>query len=164
MDAIVSAFAGRIGDLVRYECIVEQIRCEDHGVRIIYRGPDGAERAVRADYAVRTNPAPVLKDIPNNFSPETQAAIESRDFVEAVKVTFRARRWFWEDDLAIFGGISWTDSDITKFWYPCNGYHRPKGVLVGAKIWRSGPGRRYSAMSGPERLRAALEEGEPLHP
>ena len=164
MDAIVRAFAERIGDLVRYECIVEQIRREDHKVRIIYRGPDGAERVVRADYAICTIPAPVLKDIPNDFSPETQAAIESLDFVEAVKVAFQARRRFWEDDSAIYGGISWTDSDITQIWYPCNGYHQPKGVLVGAYIWSSGPGRRYSAMSAPERLRAALEEGEPLHP
>ena len=160
MDAIVRAFAERIGDLVRYECIVEQIRREDHGVRIVYRGPDGAERTVRADYAICTIP----EDIPNDFSSEMRAAIESLDFVEAVKVAFQARRRFWEDDSAIYGGISWTDGDITQIWYPCNGYQRPKGVLVGAYIWSSGPGRRYSAMSAPERLRAALEEGEPLHP
>ena len=164
MDAIVRAFAERTGGLVQYECIVEQIRRQDNGVRIVYRGPDGAERAVRADYAICTIPAPVLKDIPNDFSPETQAAIESLEFVEAVKVAFQARRRFWEDDSAIYGGISWTDSDITQIWYPCNGYHQPKGVLVGAYIWSSNPGRRYSAMPAPERLRAAMEEGEPLHP
>ena len=45
------------------------------------------------------------------------------------------------------------------------GYHRPKGVPVGAYIWSREPGLRYSAMPAPERrLRAALEEGEPLHP
>ena len=164
MDAIVHALAERIGDLVRYACIVEQIRREDHGVRVVYRDPDGAERAVRADYAICTIPAPVLKDIPNDFSSETQAAIESLDFVEAVKVAFQAKRRFWEEDSAIYGGISWTDSDITQIWYPCNGYQQPKGVLVGAYIWSSAPGRRYSAMSAPERLRAALAEGEPLHP
>ena len=164
MDAIVRAFADRTGHLVQYGCVVLQIRRQDHGVRIVYRGQDGAERAVSADFAICTIPAPVLKDIPNDFSSETQAAIESLEFVEAVKVAFQAKRRFWEDDSAIYGGISWTDSDITQIWYPCNGYHQPKGVLVGAYIWSSGPGRRYSAMSGPERLHAALEEGEPLHP
>ena len=164
MDAIVGAFAERVGDLVRYECIVEQIRRQDDGVRIVYRGPDGAERAVVADYAICTIPAPVLKDIPNDFSPETQAALESLEFVEAVKVAFQAKRRFWEEDAAIYGGISWTDNDITQIWYPCNGYHRPKGVLVGAYIWSREPGLRYSAMPAPERLRAALAEGEPLHP
>ncbi len=135
-----------------------------NGVRIVCRDPDGTERAVRADFAICTIPAPVLKDIPNDFSPETRAAIGSLEFVEAVKVAFQARRRFWEDDSAIYGGISWTDSDIAQIWYPCNGYHRPKGVLVGAYIWSRDPGRRYSAMSATERLRAALEEGGPLHP
>ncbi|MYF89133.1 MAG: hypothetical protein F4186_07125, partial [Boseongicola sp. SB0676_bin_33] len=36
--------------------------------------------------------------------------------------------------------------------------------LVAAYIGCSCPGRRYSALPSPERLRAALEEGEPLHP
>ena len=164
MDAIVRAFAGRVGDLVRYDCIVEQIRRQGDGVRIVYRGPDGAERTVEADYAICTIPAPVLKDIANDFSPETRSALESLEFVEAVKVAFQAKRRFWEEDAAIYGGISWTDNDITQVWYPCNGYHRPKGVLVGAYIWGREPGLRYTAMPAPERLKAALAEGEALHP
>lgn len=32
----------------------------------------------------------------------------------------------------IFGGISWTDDDITQIWYPSNDYHDEKGVLTGA--------------------------------
>ena len=164
MDAIVRAFAERVGHLVQYGCIVEQVRRQGDGARIEYRGPDGAERSVLADYAVCTIPAPVAKGIPNDFSPATQAALESLEFVEAVKIAFQAKRRFWEEDSAIYGGISWTDNDITQVWYPCNGYHRSKGVLVGAYIWSQEPGLRYSALSAPERLQAALAEGEPLHP
>ena len=164
MDSIVRAFTERVGQFVQYECIVKQIRRQGDGVRVVCHGPDGVERAVLADYVICTIPAPVLKDIPNDFSPEAQAALESLEFVEAVKVAFQAKRRFWEEDSAIYGGISWTDSDITQVWYPCNGYHQPKGVLVGAYIWSKEPGLRYSAMSAPERLRAALAEGEPLHP
>lgn len=32
----------------------------------------------------------------------------------------------------IFGGISWTDNEITQIWYPSNAYHDQKGVLTGA--------------------------------
>ncbi len=32
----------------------------------------------------------------------------------------------------IFGGISWTDDDITQIWYPSTAYHDKKGVLTGA--------------------------------
>ena len=164
MDALIRAFVGRVGHLVRYECVVEEVRRQGDGVRIAYRDRDGAQRAEEADYAVCTIPAPVLKDIPNDFSSETQAALQSFDFVEAVKVAFQARRRFWEEDSAIYGGISWTDADITQVWYPCHGYQRSKGVLVGAYIWGREPGQRYSAMPASERLPAALAEGEPLHP
>ncbi len=132
MDAIVRGFAERVGHLVRYGCVVEQVRRTGEGVRIVYRGRDGAERTVPADFASCTIPAPVPKDIPNDFSPETRAAPDSLDFVDAVKVAFQAKRRFWEEDVAIYGGLFWTDNDITQIWYPCNGYHRPKGVSVGA--------------------------------
>ncbi|MEJ2754282.1 MAG: FAD-dependent oxidoreductase [Gammaproteobacteria bacterium] len=32
----------------------------------------------------------------------------------------------------IFGGISWTDNDITQIWYPSNDYQDQKGILTGA--------------------------------
>ena len=107
-----------------------------------------------------------MKDIPNDFSPETQAAIESVAFVPAVKIGFQTRRRFWEDDHAIYGGISWTDQDITQIWYPANGYHRDKGVILGAYIWddRPGQGERFANMTPPERLRTAIAEGEHIHP
>ncbi|MBE0366867.1 MULTISPECIES: flavin monoamine oxidase family protein [Pseudoalteromonas] len=32
----------------------------------------------------------------------------------------------------IFGGISWTNDEITQIWYPSTAYHDQKGVLTGA--------------------------------
>ncbi len=81
-----------------------------------------------------------------------------------MKVAFQSRRRFWEEDHAIYGGTSWTDQDITQIWYPPYGYHRDKGIIVGAYIWDKEPGLRYSAMSPAERLRAAASEGERIHP
>ena len=158
MDAIARAFEQRVRPLIRYNSPVKEIRKTSAGVRVVTgRG------AVDADFAVCTVPAPVLKDIPNDFSPETRAVIESIKFVSAVKVAFQSRR-FWEEDHAIYGGISWTDQDITQIWYPPYGYHRDKGILVGAYIWDEEPGLRFSAMTPAERLRAAAAEGEGIHP
>lgn len=114
---------------------------------------------IEADFAISSLPAPVLKDLPNDFSAETQTAIESVKFVSAVKVAFQARRRFWEEDQAIYGGISWTDQDITQIWYPPYGYHRSKGVIVGAYIWSEQPGLRFTNMTPTERLQAAMAEG-----
>ena len=159
MDAIAKAFEQRVGPLIRYDSIVEEIRKTPAGVRVAAGG-----EAVDADFAICTIPATVLKDIPNDFSPETRTVIESITFVPAVKIAFQTRRRFWEEDDAIYGGISWTDQDITQIWYPPYGYHRDKGVLVGAYIWGKEPGLRFSAMSPAERLREAVAEGERIHP
>ena len=162
MDAIAKAFEERVHGLIKYESVVEEIRKTSNGARIVYNGG----QAMEADFAICTIPAPVLKDIPNDFSPETQAAIESTTFVPAVKIGFQTRRRFWEEDHAIYGGISWTNQDITQIWYPANGFHRDKGVIMGAYIWddRPGQGERFANMTPPDRLRVAIADGENIHP
>ena len=165
MDAIPEAFEERVGHLIRYRSIVEEIRKTPDGVRIVYRRRRRRSmRVLDADFAICAIPAPVLKDIPSDFSPETQMAIESIEFTKAVKIGFQARRRFWEEDHGIYGGISWTDQDITQIWYPPYGYHRAKGVILGAYIWDDEPGLRYTAMTPDERLQAAIAQGEHLHP
>ena len=164
MDAIVAAFEERVEPLIAYRSIVTSIRKTTDGVRIVFRRRRGRRRVLEADYAICAIPAPVLRDIPNDFSPETQAAIESIEFTNAVKIGFQAQRRFWEEDNAIYGGISWTDQDITQIWYPAYGYHREKGIVLGAYIWDPEPGLRYSEMTPSERLQAAVDEGELIHP
>ena len=164
MDAIPRAFEARIGHLIQYGSVVKEIRKTSGGVRVIYSHESTGTKAIEADFAICTIPAAVLKDIPNDFSPEAQAALEGMEFVEAVKVGFQARRRFWEEDEAIYGGVSWTDRDITQIWYPSQGYHRLKGIVMGAYIWDKEPGLRFTAMTPAARLRSAVVEGEQLHP
>lgn len=54
----------------------------------------------------------------------------------------------------IFGGISWTDDEITQIWYPSTGYHDQKGVLTGAYNFRD-IAFRWGEMSISERLKTA---------
>ena len=165
MDAIVKAFEKRVGALIRYRSVVTEIRKTPKGVRVVYRRSSGnARKALEADFAICSIPAPVLKDIPSDFAPRTQKALESIKFVPAVKIGFQARRRFWEEDHAIYGGISWTDLDVTQIWYPAYGYHRRKGIVMGAYVWNEKPCLRYTAMTPPERLRASLAEGGQVHP
>ena len=165
MDAIVRAFETRVGGLIRYGSVVEEIRKTGRGVRVVHRSArSGVTAALEADFAICTIPAPVLKDIASDFAPETRAAIRVHAFGPAVKIAFQTRRRFWEDDHAIYGGISWTDQDITQIWYPPHGFHRAKGVILGAYIWSEKPGLRFQAMRPPERLNAAIAQGGQIHP
>ena len=133
MDAIVEAFKVRVGRLIRYQSIVTRIDNLTDGVRIAYRNKEGVMESLEADFAVCTIPATVLRDIPNNFAAETQNAIASTPYDTAFKIAFQARRRFWEEDHAIYGGISWTTpSGVEQIWYPSYGYHRKKGVILGS--------------------------------
>ena len=164
MDAIARAFERRVGALIRYGRVVTEVRKTPGGARIVCRDTQtGADEAVEADFAICTIPATVLKDVPNDFSPEVRAALASVKFVPAVKIAFQARRRFWEEDHAIYGGISWTDQDITQIWYPANGYHRDRGVILGAYVWDDEPCKRFERMPPPERLQAAMAEGGRIH-
>ncbi|MDE0059278.1 MAG: FAD-dependent oxidoreductase [Defluviicoccus sp.] len=165
MDAIASAFEARVGGLIRFGRVVERIERTGRGVRIVHRAArSGARAALEADFAICTVPAPVLKDIAGDFAPETRAAIASAAFGNAVKIAFQTRRRFWEDDLAIYGGISWTGQDIAQIWYPPYGYHRDRGVILGAYIWGRKPGLRFQGMRPEARLAAAIAQGERVHP
>ena len=164
MDAIVDAFKQRVGHLIQYRSPVEEIQQTEGGAQITYSRDGRPAEALDVDFAICTIPASVLKDITNNFSSETQTAIESVVFAPAVKIAFQTWRRFWEEDQAIYGGISWTDQDITQIWYPAAGYHRNDGVILGAYIWSHTPGWRYTDLSPYERAQAAIEEGEHLHP
>jgi monoamine oxidase len=87
---------------------------------------------------------------------DDQGGYQAKFLACTTKVGWQADRYLWQgsqvqevhDDSAdidilsvpdseigvvpIFGGISWTDNDITQIWYPSTAYHDQKGVLTGA--------------------------------
>ena len=174
MDKIVDAFTMKVGHLIRYESVVEDIRNQSPGgVRVAYSYRGAMMEPFDADFAICTIPATVLNDIPNNFSMATQDAIADTPYDSAVKIAFQGKTRFWEEpSLSIYGGISWTnfggDRDVTQIWYPANGYHRDKGIILGAYIFGV-PGfdqssaLSFAAMSPSQRLEAAIEAGENIH-
>jgi monoamine oxidase len=171
MDRIVQAFETRVGHLIRYNSVVEEISNQSEGgVRIAYSQQGVMLEPVAADFAVCTIPLTVLKDIPNNFSKETQDTIAAVPYDTAVKIAFQGKYRFWEEDDHIYGGISWTrPGDVMQIWYPSNGYHRRKGIIMGAYILGvSGIDRdaslRFADMSYSSRLDAAIQAGERIHP
>ncbi len=167
MDQIAQAFEREVGDLIEYGAEVSEIRKTPEGVRIVYKNSvSGEEKALEADYAICTFPLPVLALVDADFSPEVKAAIEvgKDSYANAVKVAFQADRRFWEEDYNIYGGISWTEKDITQIWYPSTGFQGDKGILVGAYIWDNPIGNVWGTLSPEQRLAKAIEDGTAIHP
>ncbi len=163
MDRIAEAFAARVSANLELEAVVSEIRKTASGARIVYTDRFGSAREVTADHCVCTLPATVLRNIANDFSPQHNTAIAAFNYTAATKIAFQSRR-FWEQDNNIYGGISWTDQDITQIWYPSAGFGRQNGVVVGSYIFGGPAGNAFTAQTPQQRISSTLSQANALHP
>lgn len=162
MDRIAIAFEQQVHDLIRYSCKVTAIQKTTDGVRIEYQDDAGNSGSIESDTCICTIPATVLSGIDSDFSAGHQQAIDNFSYTKATKMAFQSRR-FWEEDHHIYGGISWTDQDITQIWYPNNGFGSQQGIIVGAYTYSSSAGQRFADMNPTARLEAATLEATQIH-
>ena len=163
MDRIIDGFLRRVGDAVELRAAVREIRLEETGVEVAYTGARGEVRTVRGDYCLNSMPAHLVVGLRHNLPARYVRALSAPGRGRLVKLAFQAQRRFWEDE-HIYGGISWTNQDITQIWYPPHGIHAGTGVILGAYAFDDEPGYRLTRLSPPERIEAALAQGERVHP
>src|SRR3954468_17538985 len=133
MDMIGKAFAREVGEVIRYQAKVTRIVQNDRGVTVTY--VDIANPATpltaAADWCVCTIPLSILSQLPIDVGPRMKAAIDAVPYASAVKVGLQFKRRFWEEDDAIYGGISYTDLPIRQIAYPNTGFNaKGRGVLL----------------------------------
>ncbi len=108
-------------------------------------------------------PLSILGQIDVTVSPRMAAAIRAVPYAATVKIGLQFRRRFWEEDEAIYGGISYTDLPISLIGYPQSGFHGAKGVLLGAYAF--GPyAFEFTSLDPAERVRRAVAYGAQIHP
>lgn len=163
MDGIARAFEAQVAGSIVYEAVVTEIRKTANGARVVYDDRFGTPTTIDADYCVVTIPAPVLASITNDFSAAHQAEIAGFQYSQAVRVAFQSPR-FWEQEHSIYGGISWTEQDITQIWYPNHGFHRDDGVILGAYIFGGPSGAAFTGMTPQQRVDTALAQASSVHP
>src|SRR5690606_24742626 len=154
MDMIARAMAANLGDLVKYEKRVTQIRQDETGVTVVYEdmANDGAEVTTTADYAVCTIPFSILSQIDHDFSGPLSSVISTMSYNTSIKVGLEFNRRFWEEDEHIYGGTTYTDLPISQISYPSNDYLSKKpGVLLGAYSWGA-TAYQFSSMLPEERV------------
>jgi monoamine oxidase len=163
MDQIARAFETQVvADLIR-EAVVTEIRKVANGARIVYRDRFGTAVTIDSDYCVCTIPATVLANIANDFSAAHQSEISGFNYASAGKIAFQSRR-FWEQDHNIYGGISWTNQEITQIWYPNSAFGGNNGILVGAYIFGGAAGSNFASQTPQQRINSAMSQGSILHP
>ncbi len=166
MGMIGKAFGKELEGVITYDAKVIDIHQTDSGVTATYVNSKtgGPPQKVSADWCVCTIPASVLSQIPMNVGNPMQNAIDALYYDASIKVGLQFKRRFWEQDDAIYGGISFTDQPNSMIGYPSSDFFSDgKGVLLGAYTF--GPNAfLYAAMSPEERVAKTVEYGAKLHP
>ena len=167
MDMIGKAFAKEVGDLIQYDAKVIRIQQDDCGVTVSYVNSKtpGAPQQAKADWCVCTIPLSVLSQIPIDVGPRMKAAIDAVPYASSVKIGLQFKRRFWEEDEAIYGGISYTDLPIRQISYPSHDFNRSgRGVLLGAYVYEGANSFEFTSMTPAERVARAVELGAGIHP
>ena len=159
MDRIPYAFAKVLGDAVKYNAPVTEIRKTAKGVRVGYVG-NGSPKAVEADYCICTMPLTILKRTPNDFSAPYTKVINECSYASAYKIAWESRR-FWEQDYNIYGGLGWVMQGPSPLWYPSANLMAETGVFVAGYMEEQGT--PFFTMSMQEKFDASKASVEKLH-
>ena len=167
MDMIGKAFAKQIADLIQYDAKVIRIQQSDGGVTVSYvnsKTPSTPQIAT-AEWCVCTIPLSILGQIQIDVGPRMKAAIDAVPYSSSVKIGLQFKRRFWEEDEAIYGGISYTDLPIRQISYPSSGFNRNgRGVLLGAYVFEGANAYEFTSMAPADRVARAVEFGARIHP
>ena len=174
MDMIAKGFERQVGHLIRYNAKVIAIGQDSRGVTVSYLDTrtGGAPAQARADWCLCTIPLSVLNQIEMAVGAPMANAISAVPYASAVKTGLQFKRRFWEQDEAIYGGITFTDLPICQISYPSTSYGSTgKGVLLGSFTAAAGDfgfnatgAYEFTGMPPAERVRKAVEYGAQIHP
>jgi monoamine oxidase len=168
MDMIGKAFARQVGDLIQYNAKVRRIQQNDQGVVVSYedaRDPATPPRQAKADWCVCTIPLSILSQIEIDAGSRMKAAIDAVPYAASVKIGLQFKRRFWEEDEAIYGGISYTDLPIRQISYPSTAFNaNGRGVLLGGYLFGGANAFEFTSMAPADRVARAVEFGAAIHP
>lgn len=160
MDRIPYAFAKSLGDIVKFNAPVTEIRKSAKGVKVTYT-EGGAPRAIEADFCLCAMPLSILKKTPNDFSAPYKKVIDECTYAGAYKIAWESRR-FWEQDYNIYGGLEFVNTGCSPIWFPSANLFADRGVCVSGYTDESST--PFGTLSIPEKFEESRKSIERLHP
>jgi monoamine oxidase len=128
-------FASILGDRVKLNCTVSEIRHGQSGVTVSYTDQSD-QKEISADYLIVCIPPPAFRKLKVDppLSPEKQFALDHVAYDSYSRFVFQASSSFWEeDDLSI--NMELNHPDIGSIWQTAHEVKTEKALLLG-----SGPG------------------------
>jgi monoamine oxidase len=158
-------FVPALGDRVKLNAPVTEIRQDETGVRVVYQdGAPDKTAELTADYCICNVPLSVLIRMKTDFSSDMREAIQNVPYAMAIRMGMAFKRRFWEEDDWIYGGQSFFNvPEINIISYPNHHYQSQNGVLLGLYAFDE-HAASVSRLSLQERTELALTYGSKLHP
>lgn len=166
MDMLPKTIGKTLEDIIKLNVRVTKIIQSDDKVSITYQDilNSNQEKTLEADWCVCTIPFTVLSQLEHNFNPEMEEAIAAVPYAPSYKSGIQFKRRFWEEDEAIYGGITFTDLSIGQISYPSTDYlSKGKGVILAAYSFGV-EAVNASSLSPEERLKKTLNDVTQIHP
>ncbi len=164
MYMIPMGFAKKVGHLIRYSTVVEQIRNTPKGVEVKVVDGRGQRRTVAGDYCICTIPLSVLKTVDNGLSPVMKTAMNGISYAPVGKIGLQMKDRFWETQHRIYGGHVYTDNpEINTMSLPSTGWQGQKGVILGYYNFGA-QAAKVSALAPADRAKLAVAAGQKIMP
>lgn len=161
MDGLVKAFIANISSPILTNAQVQSIQLLETGVEVAYNH-NGERHQFVADYCFNSIPTHFMPSIPNNLPDEYKKGLAALRPGNFFKLGLQMKERFWERE-GIYGGITRTNQRINQIWYPANGIHSQKGILLGAYAFFD-QSKFFERMSPEQRIKYAGQCGEKIHP
>ena len=164
MDKIAQAFEkALLPGTIQFQSVITDIINTTDGVAVTYTNKEGIPQVMKADFSICTIPLQVLSNINHNFSSPVSKAIDYIPYIAAGKIGLQFKRRFWEEDEAIYGGITHTNNELTQIFYPSNDYQQQKGILIGYYNFNE-KAKATGELNYQQRESLALQKGSLIHP
>jgi monoamine oxidase len=159
-DRLPRAFADRLVGHIKYQCAVQRIEHDAHGVRVFFRTGERVESSA-ADYVVCAVPFSTLRSVA--FSPaltrEKRSVIDALPYESVTRIYLQSRDRYWvREGLSGFGE---TDHPM-EIWDSTYGQPGTRGILMS---YNRGPkARELERESEAAQLRFGLRTVEEVYP
>lgn len=164
-DGLVRALAKKIKHKLKLNRKLKKL-IRNHDGTVILEGIDNEKGEIRvvADRVILAMQPQAMTDMELDLPEPTKEALRDLPGRYAVKVAGWMKRRFWEDDLAIYGGITFTNMPNQQIWYPNSGFHDQKGGLLVLAYAALHHGKMLGELPPSERCKATVELSKRIHP
>ena len=160
MDNIIKGFVRNIKSPIMLNAPVRSIQLNGNGVDVVYLHK-GQRHKITVDYCFNSIPTHFMFGIPNNLPADYRQGLRSLRQGWGVKIGLQMKERFWERE-NIYGGMTYTSERIGQIWYPSNGIHGKKGIMLGAYQFYD-PTEYFDRMTPEQRIAVAASSGDKIH-